>query len=130
MRRSSRSVLAGLISAVVFTGVASADCLVRIEAEFGVRLPADFVDDYDAAALALYASGQLAPIAGIADLLAALRDVTPEATRAVLEREAPGFGEEMRRRSVERFDRAILTRSTAGTVGRCRSTRERRCGMR
>lgn len=60
-------------AAARFTGVASADCLVRIEAEFGVRLPADFVDDYDAAALALYASGQLAPIAGIADLLAALR---------------------------------------------------------
>lgn len=47
------------------------------------------------------------------------RDVTPEATRDVLEREAPGFGEEMRRRSAERFPRAILTRGIAGTRGRC-----------
>ena len=47
------------------------------------------------------------------------RDVTPEATRDVLEREAPGFGEEMRRRSAERFPRAILSRATAGTIGRC-----------
>ena len=46
------------------------------------------------------------------------RDVTPEATRDVIEREAPGFGEEMRRRSAERFDRAILSRGTAGAVGR------------
>lgn len=60
-------------AAARFTGVASADCLPRIEAEFGVRLPASFVDDYDAAALALYASGQLTPIPGIAPLLAALR---------------------------------------------------------
>lgn len=47
------------------------------------------------------------------------RDVTPEATRDVVEREAPGFGEEMRRRGVQTFARAILTRATAGTVGRC-----------
>ena len=31
------------------------------------------------------------------------RDVTPEATRDVIDREAPGFGEEMRRRSVSRI---------------------------
>jgi molybdenum cofactor synthesis domain-containing protein len=47
------------------------------------------------------------------------RDVTPEATRDVIEREAPGFGEEMRRRSAAVFPRGILTRGTAGTVGRC-----------
>ncbi|MCG3134395.1 MAG: Molybdopterin adenylyltransferase [Planctomycetes bacterium] len=47
------------------------------------------------------------------------RDVTPEATRDVLDREAAGFGEEMRRRGAATFARAILTRATAGTVGRC-----------
>jgi molybdenum cofactor synthesis domain-containing protein len=47
------------------------------------------------------------------------RDVTPEATRDVIDREAPGFGEEMRRRGVATFARAILTRGTAGTIGRC-----------
>ena len=47
------------------------------------------------------------------------RDVTPEATRDVIEREAPGFSEEMRRRSAEQFPRAILSRGVTGTLGRC-----------
>lgn len=47
------------------------------------------------------------------------RDVTPEATRDVLDREAPGFGEEMRRRSAEGLPRAILSRALAGSRGRC-----------
>ena len=49
----------------------------------------------------------------------AARDVTPEATRAVLERELPGFGEIMRMRSFPKVPTAILSRSTAGTRGRC-----------
>jgi molybdenum cofactor synthesis domain-containing protein len=47
------------------------------------------------------------------------RDVTPEATRDVIDREAPGFPEEMRRRSAATFPRAILSRAVAGTRGRC-----------
>jgi len=47
------------------------------------------------------------------------RDVTPEATRDAIDREAPGFSEEMRRRGAERFPRAILSRGVSGTVGRC-----------
>lgn len=47
------------------------------------------------------------------------RDVTPEATRAVLERELPGFGEVMRLHSFVRVPTAILSRATAGTRGRC-----------
>lgn len=46
------------------------------------------------------------------------RDVTPEATRAVLERELPGFGEIMRIQSFAKVPTAILSRSTAGTRGR------------
>ena len=45
------------------------------------------------------------------------RDVTPEATRAVLERELPGFGEIMRVQSFAKVPTAILSRSTAGTRG-------------
>lgn len=47
------------------------------------------------------------------------RDVTPEATRAVLDRELPGFGEVMRLHSFARVPTAILSRATAGTRGRC-----------
>lgn len=45
------------------------------------------------------------------------RDVTPEATRAVLEKELPGFGEVMRMHSYERVKTAILSRATAGVRG-------------
>lgn len=47
----------------------------------------------------------------------ALRDVTPEATRAVLHRELPGFGEDMRRASLREVPTAILSRQLAGTRG-------------
>lgn len=46
------------------------------------------------------------------------RDITPEATKAVIEREFPGFGEIMRVFSFEKVKTAILSRSTAGTRGR------------
>jgi len=46
------------------------------------------------------------------------RDVTPEATRAVLEREAPGIAELLRVSAFERFPRAALSRGLAGTRAR------------
>jgi molybdenum cofactor synthesis domain-containing protein len=46
------------------------------------------------------------------------RDVTPEATRAVLEREAPGIAEHIRRVTGADFPRAALSRGLAGTRGR------------
>lgn len=46
------------------------------------------------------------------------RDFTPEATKAVLQRELPGFGEVMRMQSFAKVPTAILSRSTAGTRGR------------
>ncbi len=45
------------------------------------------------------------------------RDVTPEATRAVLEREAPGIAERIRAASMATFPRAALSRGLAGTRG-------------
>lgn len=47
------------------------------------------------------------------------RDVTPEATRQVIEREMPGFGELMRATSLQYVPTAILSRQTAGIRGRC-----------
>src|SRR5262245_7599476 len=46
------------------------------------------------------------------------RDVTPEATEAVCEKLLPGFGELMRRVSLEKVPTAILSRQTAGIRGR------------
>ena len=45
------------------------------------------------------------------------RDVTPEATAAVLERPAPGIAEALRARAAAAFPRAWLSRGTAGTRG-------------
>ncbi len=45
------------------------------------------------------------------------RDVTPEATRDVIEREVPGFGEAMRAASLADVPTALLSRATAGTLG-------------
>lgn len=45
------------------------------------------------------------------------RDVTPEATQAVSSRMMPGFGELMRKVSLEKVPTAILSRQTAGIRG-------------
>jgi len=47
------------------------------------------------------------------------RDVTPEATRNVIEKELPGFGETMRAMSFAKIPTAILSRATAGIRGSC-----------
>jgi molybdenum cofactor synthesis domain-containing protein len=46
------------------------------------------------------------------------RDVTPEATRAVLDKDAPGIAEAIRMAVYPRFPRAALSRGTAGVRGR------------
>ena len=46
------------------------------------------------------------------------RDVTPEATRAILEKEAPGIAEALRMSVFPRFPRAALSRGLAGVRGR------------
>lgn len=46
------------------------------------------------------------------------RDVTPEATHDVLEKELPGFGEAMRMLSFASVPTAILSRATAGIRGK------------
>jgi molybdenum cofactor synthesis domain-containing protein len=48
----------------------------------------------------------------------ATRDVTPEATTAVLDRQAPGIAEALRARSAPDFPHAWLSRGIAGTRGK------------
>jgi molybdenum cofactor biosynthesis protein B len=46
------------------------------------------------------------------------RDVTPEATRTVLQREAPGIAEALRADSIAKTPHGLLSRGVAGVVGR------------
>ena len=45
------------------------------------------------------------------------RDVTPEATRDVLDREAPGIAQALRADSIAKTPHGLLTRGVAGVVG-------------
>jgi molybdopterin adenylyltransferase len=45
-------------------------------------------------------------------------DITPEATRAVLDREAPGFAEALRAESARHTPHGMLTRGISGIAGR------------
>jgi molybdenum cofactor synthesis domain-containing protein len=62
--------------------------------------------------------GQVAAIFTTGGTGVAPRDVTPEAARAILDREIPGFGELMRLQGRSLTPLAVLSRSLAGTRGK------------
>jgi molybdenum cofactor synthesis domain-containing protein len=71
------------------------------------------------AALAAWAdSGQVDLILTTGGTGFALRDVTPEATQAVIDRPAPGIAEAMRAASLQVTPHAMLSRAAAGMRGR------------
>jgi molybdopterin adenylyltransferase len=61
--------------------------------------------------------GQVSAIFTTGGTGVAPRDVTPEATRAVIDREIPGLGELMRASGRQATPLAVLSRSLAGTRG-------------
>lgn len=69
------------------------------------------------AELIAYAAGGIDLILTTGGTGFAPRDVTPEATLAVIDREAPGFGEAMRQRSLVITPHAMLSRAVAGIRG-------------
>lgn len=64
-------------------------------------------------------SGQVSVILTTGGTGVALRDVTPEATQGVIEREIPGLAELMRSEGRKSTPFAVLSRGLAGTRGRC-----------
>jgi len=63
-------------------------------------------------------SGEVAVILTTGGTGVALRDITPEATRGVIEREIPGLGELMRAEGLKFTPTAVLSRGLAGLRGR------------
>jgi molybdenum cofactor synthesis domain-containing protein len=62
-------------------------------------------------------SGEVAVILTTGGTGVAPRDVTPEATRGVIEREIPGLGELMRAEGLKFTPTAVLSRGLAGVRG-------------
>jgi molybdopterin adenylyltransferase len=68
--------------------------------------------------IALAEAGQVCAIFTTGGTGIAARDVTPEATRAVIDREIPGIGELMRAKGRDSTPFATLSRAIAGTRGK------------
>lgn len=79
------------------------------------RLVPDEADEIARAIEELAATSQLVLTTGGTGLAA--RDVTPEATRTVLRREAPGIAEALRADSAAKTPHGLLSRGVAGVVG-------------
>jgi molybdopterin adenylyltransferase len=98
---------------------ASGDLLAELLAADGFEVERRVVpDDRDTitAALSELAGGaQVVITTGGTGL--APRDVTPEATIAVLDRQAPGIAEALRADSIAKTPHGLLSRGTAGTLG-------------
>ena len=79
------------------------------------RVVPDDHDEIAAAITELAGSVRLVLTSGGTGL--APRDVTPEATRSVLDREAPGLAEAMRAETARKTPQAWLSRAVAGQIG-------------
>jgi len=86
--------------------------------EFVERLIPDEQDGISASLIALVDAG-CALVLTTGGTGPALRDVTPEATLAVSDKEMPGFGEQMRQISLRFVPTAILSRQVAVIRGQC-----------
>jgi molybdenum cofactor biosynthesis protein B len=130
IEQSSRSVAASAATVITVSDSVSLGeredvsgpeaCRLLREAGYTVAAPIVVPDDRDAIAAAVRAGAAATALVvttggtGLAE-----RDVTPEATRDVLEREAPGLAELIRLRGLDQTPLAVLSRGVAGTIGPC-----------
>lgn len=101
------------------SGAALAGCLRELNAEIVVQKIVS--DDFELLVETLIecaARGDANLIVTTGGTGFAARDTTPEATRAVIEREAPGLAEAMRRETVKFTETAVLSRAVCGIRGK------------
>ncbi|MCA2206517.1 bifunctional molybdenum cofactor biosynthesis protein MoaC/MoaB [Nocardia rosealba] len=84
---------------------------------FSVRGPLVYADADIAAGLADALTGAPSLVITTGGTGASPTDATPEATRAVLDRELPGVADAIRQRGTAKFPLAALSRGVAGLVG-------------
>ena len=100
------------------SGAAIAECVKELSGENEYRLVPDekemiakaivsLCDDFGADVVFTTGGTGFAP-----------RDITPEATKEVIEKEVPGISEAIRAKSLEITDRAMLSRAVSGIRGR------------
>lgn len=95
-------------------------CRILREAGLDVQGPQVVADDRASIASAIRAAAaRSALVVTTGGTGLAVRDVTPEATRDVLEREAPGIAELLRAHGSRQTPLAPLARGVAGVVGTC-----------
>jgi molybdenum cofactor synthesis domain-containing protein len=100
---------------------ASGALLARLAAEAGCEIAArDLVTDDQTAieqVLRGYVADRIPLVFTTGGTGLTPDDVTPEATRAVIEREAPGFAEALRAASLAHTPMAMLSRGVSGVAG-------------
>ena len=99
----------------------SGEAIEQMLAGKGYSVTRDLVpDDIERITAAIAAASESAPLVITTGGTGfGVRDVTPEATAAVLERDAPGLVHAMIARGLDATPMAALTRARAGTVGSC-----------
>jgi len=92
-----------------------AELLLSVDAEIvGKLIVSDDLDDIRSTLLVLTEREDVNLVLTTGGTGFALRDNTPEATRMVIDREAPGIGEAMRRETAVKTPMAMLSRGVAG----------------
>src|SRR5262245_14996448 len=102
---------------------ASGDLLVGLLSEFGATVMGKYIVSDDRSAIehkltGLCDSGEVDLIVTTGGTGFGPRDVTPEATLAVIERETPGLAEWMRHQSARNTPMGVLSRGVCGIRGK------------
>ena len=100
------------------SGPAITECISSLSSESVYRLVPDEKEMISKAITELADSEKCDVIFTTGGTGFAPRDVTPEATKAVIEKEVPGISEAIRTKSLEITDRAMLSRAVSGIRGK------------